>query len=236
MTGTGLTPADRAVRLVIYLTFADQGRPPSVAEMAAETGLAEAGVKDALRNLRDAHAIVPTTAGDAVRMAHPFSAAPMGFVVGADGRGPAGYSGDRMWWGGCAWDSFGIGAALGEPVTIRTSCPGCGRDLVVRAGPGQPPSRDLVVHIQREASHWWDDVVSTCSNIRLFCDPSHVESWARAGSHPVGQVIPSVTMWQLAQTWYGDRLDPDWSPRPAAAAQRLLEQCGLIGGFWRLAS
>jgi hypothetical protein len=235
VTGAGLSPADRAVRLVIYRAFADQGRPPSVAEMAAETGLAEAGVKDALRNLHDAHAIVLTPAGDAVRMAHPFSAAPMGYVVGADGRGPVGYAGDRMWWGGCAWDSFGIGAALGEPVVIRTRCPGCGRDLVVRAGPAQPPGQDLVVHIQREASRWWDDVVSTCSNIRLFCDPSHVESWAGAGSHPVGQVIPSVSMWQLAQTWYGDRLDPDWSPRPAAAAQRLLEQCGLSGRFWRLA-
>jgi hypothetical protein len=117
-----------------------------------------------------------------------------------------------MWWGGCAWDSFGIGAALGEPVVTRTRCPGCGRD-----------------------SRWWDDVVSTCSNIRLFCDPSHVESWARTGSHPVGEVIASDTMWQLAQTWYGDRLDPDWSPRPIAVAQRLLEQCGLSGGFWRLA-
>jgi hypothetical protein len=236
MTGTGLSAADRAVRLVIYRAFAGQGRPPSVTEMAAETDLAEAGVKDALRNLHDAHAIVLTPAGDAVRIAHPFSAAPMGFVVGADGRGPAGYSGDRMWWGGCAWDSFGIGAALGEPVVIRTRCPGCGRDLVVRAGPAQPPDRDLAVHIQREASRWWDDVVSTCSNIRLFCDPSHVESWAQAGPHPVGRVIPSASMWQLAQTWYGDRLDPDWSPRPVATAQRLLEECGLSGGFWRLPS
>ena len=234
MTGTGLTAAERVVRLAIYRAFAGQGRPPSVAEIAAETGLAEAGVKDAMRHLHDAHAIVLTPAGDAVRIAHPFSAAPMGFVVGADGTGAAGYAGDRMWWGGCAWDSFGIGAALGEPVVIRTHCPGCGRDLVLRAGPDQPPGQDLVVHIPREASRWWDDVVATCGNIRLFCDPSHVDAWARSGPHPVGQVIPAVTMWRLAQTWYGDRLDPGWSPRPAAAAQQLLERCGLVGDFWRL--
>jgi hypothetical protein len=43
-----------------------------------------------------------------------------------------------------------------------------------------------------------------------------------------------VTIWRLAQTWYGNRLDPDWSPRPTAAAQQLLDQCGLVGGFWRL--
>jgi len=132
MTGT-LADPDRAVRLATYRGFAGQGRPPSVAELAAETGLAETAVRAALRHLHDAHAIVLVPAGDAVRIAHPFSAAPMGFVVSAEGRGPAGYAGDRMWWGGCAWDSFGIGAALGEPVAIRTHCPGCAHPV-----PGQP--------------------------------------------------------------------------------------------------
>ena len=238
MTGT-LADPDRAVRLATYRGFAGQGRPPSVAELAAETGLDETAVRAALRHLHDAHAIVLVPAGDAVRIAHPFSAAPMGFVVSAEGRGPAGYAGDRMWWGGCAWDSFGIGAALGEPVAIRTHCPGCGRGLTVRAGPAQPPEPELVVRIPCPASRWWDDVVSTCANIRLFCDGSHVETWkqqetARHPSRPDGRIISAVTMWRLAQPWYGNRLDPDWSPRTAAAAQRLLTQAGLTGGFWQL--
>ena len=253
----------RAVRLAIYRGFAGRGGPPSVAELAAQTGLAETAVRSALHDLHDAHAIVLTPSGDAVRMAHPFSAAPMGFVVSAQGRGPTGYAGDRMWWGGCAWDSFGIGAALGEPVVIRTHCPGCGRNLTVRAGPAQPPGPDLVVHIPCPAGRWWDDVVSTCANIRLFCSTLHVEAWAqneaqreggarqeneearregeapedgevRAAPPPGGRVIPAITMWRLAQPWYGDRLDPDWSPRPAAAAHRLLAQAGLTGDFWQL--
>jgi hypothetical protein len=231
---TGLSPSDRAVRLAIYRAFADQGRPPSVAEIAEERNLAEAAVRAALQNLHDAHAIVLTPAGDAVRMAHPFSAAPMGFVVGADGRDQSGYAGDRLWWGGCGWDSFGIGAALHEPILIRTQCPGCGRVLEERAGPSAPPGLDLVVHIPRPARRWWDDVVATCTNIRFFCDPSHVDAWARSSPYPVGQVITSRTMWQLAQTWYADRLAPDWTPRPVAASQRLLGQCGLTGDFWQL--
>jgi Alkylmercury lyase len=46
-------------------------------------------------------------------MAHPFSAAPMAFVVS-----PADGHDDRRWWGGCAWDSFGISAALALDVLI----------------------------------------------------------------------------------------------------------------------
>jgi len=235
MTGTALTPDQAAVRLAVYHGFAGPGRPPSVAELAAQAGLTEAAVRAALQDLHDAHAIVLTRARDAVRMAHPFSAAPMGFVVRAEGPGPAGYDGDRMWWGGCAWDSFGIGAALGEPVEIRTRCPGCGGDLTAHAGPAQPPGPDLAVRIPREARRWWDDVVGTCASIRLFCDERHAEAWAaRAAPSPGGQVIPAITVWRLAQPWYGNRLDPDWSPRPVAAAQRLLEQVGLTGDFWRL--
>lgn len=248
-----LTPAEREVRLAIYRTFSGLGRPPSVAELAASAGRPAAAVRAALRALHDAHAIVLTPAGDAVRMAHPFSAAPMGFVVCADGAGPAGYAGDRMWWGGCAWDSFGIGAALREPVEIRTRCPGCGRELAVRAGPaqapghasapvpaprqgeGRAPAAELVVHIPVPARAWWDDVVATCGNIRLFCDQAHVGAWAGARPRrPVGRVMPAATMWRLAQLWYGDRLDPDWAPRPVAAAQELLRRCGLTGDFWRL--
>jgi hypothetical protein len=233
MTAT-LAARDRQVRLRIYRVFADQGRAPSVAELAAGTGLPERDVRSALKALHDAHAIVLTAGGDAVRMAHPFSAAPMGFVVSADGEAATGYAGDRMWWGGCAWDSFGIGATLGEPVVIRTLCPGCGSAVTVRAGQDRPPEQDLVVHVSRPASRWWDDVVAACTNIRLFCSPSHVQAWADAGQHPVGTVITSATMWRLAQPWYGNRLDPDWSPRPVAAAQEILERCGLTGEFWRL--
>ncbi len=41
-------------------------------------------------------------------------------------------------------------------------------------------------------------------------------------------------MWSLSQAWYGDRLDPDFSPRPPAAAQQLLTDAGLTDPFWQL--
>jgi hypothetical protein len=42
-------------------------------------------------------------------------------------------------------------------------------------------------------------------------------------------------MWELAKRWYGDRLAPDWQPRPPADAQAILDAVGLRAPFWRLA-
>jgi hypothetical protein len=158
----------------------------------------------------------PPSAGDAVRMAHPFSAAPMGFVV----RG-----GDRLWWGGCAWDSFGIVAALGEELEIETRCPGCGRELRYAAGPSTPPP-ELTVRLPRPAAEWWEDVVATCTDIRTFCSPEHAPSG--------GALVPAPIMWRLALTWYGNRLDPDYVPLSTERKRALLAELGLDGPFWRL--
>ncbi len=211
-----VTPEARAARAEIYTTFAREGRPPSPQELRETLGI-DPG--QALRELHDMHAIVLTPAGDGVRMAHPFSAWPMGFVLRA---------GDRFWWGGCAWDSFGIVAALRERLEILTVCPSCGRELRYSASHTEPPAEDYVVRLPRPAAEWWEDVVATCTNIRTFCSREHV---TRSGDDYVTDL---PTLWKLAQPWYGDRLDPDWQPHSREHNQSLLDSCGLTGPFWRL--
>jgi hypothetical protein len=41
-------------------------------------------------------------------------------------------------------------------------------------------------------------------------------------------------MWRLTRRWYGDRLDPMYSPPTREALQHLLGSVGLRAGFWRL--
>ncbi|GII89903.1 alkylmercury lyase family protein [Sinosporangium siamense] len=220
---------DWDVRQQVFTTFAEEGRAPSVAELAVQQGVDEHSIRDSLIRLHEAHAIVLTEYGDAIRMAHPFSATPMGFVVTAD----APYE-QRMWWGGCAWDSFGISAALKIDVTVDTRCPGCTTPLRLDVGPHQQPEPDLIAHIPKPAAQWWDDVVDTCNKIRLFCSTEHLKLWASQTDTPVGQAIPATTLWQLAQPWYGDRLNSGYRPRPLAESQALLTECGLTGDFWTL--
>src|SRR3954468_1785891 len=217
------SPAARAIRTHVFSTFAAEGRAPSPAELGVKLGLSGGEVESGLRELHDAHALVRTAAGDGIRMAHPFSAWPMGFVLS---------EGDRFWWGGCAWDSFGIMAALGRPLEVTTSCPACGATLRYSAPPDAPPG--LVVRLPRPAAEWWDDVVATCSNIRTFCSREHIGDWVERSGSPPGATVELEQLHRLAQPWYGDRLDPDWEPQTKEHRQRLLEECGLSGPFWRL--
>ena len=217
------------VRRVVYDTLAAEGRAPSVREIARRCGIPPDDAQHALGELAARHAVVLTADGDAIRMAHPFSAAPMGFVVtpldAADG---------RMWWGGCAWDSFGISAAVGVDVRIETSCPGCGARLDYTAEPTRAPDAELVVHFLVPAREWWSDVVHTCSHIRTFCGPAHVDAWCRDTGESRGEVVALADVWRLAQPWYGDRLAPDYAPRPVERSQQLLADVGLTGDFWQL--
>jgi hypothetical protein len=216
----------RRIRAAVFDTFAREGRPPSPHELVATLQLDDEQVLAGLRELHDAHAVVLTEAGDPIRMAHPFSAWPMGFVVRRR---------DRFWWGGCAWDSFGIMAALGTPLEILTSCPGCGRELRYEAAPDRPPAdHRLVARLPHAAAHWWDDVVATCTQIRTFCSLEHVETWREQTGAAQGATVQLAQLHQLALPWYGDRLDREWSPRSREHRQRLLEESGLTGPFWRL--
>jgi hypothetical protein len=213
------------LRQVVYRGFVAEGRPPTAAEAASRLGLSEEEVLAGWRELHDEHVLMLDAERTAIRMAHPFSAAPMHFVVA---------SAEQKWWGGCAWDSFGIMAALGRPVLVATTCLACERPLAVRADPERPPAAGYVAHLLVPAAHWWDDVVATCSTIRLACDPLHVRAWAWEHDERTGAVVDLVTLWRLATLWYGDRLRDDFRRRTPKDAATVFAGLGLTNPFWSM--
>jgi hypothetical protein len=46
----------------------------------------------------------------------------------------------------------------------------------------------------------------------------------------------AVTLNELARRWWSTRLEPEWRPRPTDESQRILDDVGLTGPFWRLAA
>lgn len=139
--------ADLELRRRTYAFFVQHGRAPA----AAELGVADE-VLAGWRRLDAEHAVVLSPAADELRMLNPFSVVPTAYRVRA---------GDRWWYGNCAWDAFGICAALRQDGRIETSCPDCGESLTVEVREGRPDEESLLFHCLVPAAQWWDDIVFT---------------------------------------------------------------------------
>jgi len=124
--------ADLELRRRTYAFFVQHGRAPA----AAELGVADEVLAD-WRRLDAEHAVVLSPAADELRMLNPFSVVPTAYRVRA---------GDRWWYGNCAWDAFGICAALRQDRRIETSCPDCGESLTVEVREGRPDEESLLFH------------------------------------------------------------------------------------------
>jgi hypothetical protein len=144
--------ADLELRNLTYRLFVELGRAPSVAEVAARSESTEQDVRSGWSRLHEAHALVLAPSGEELRMANPFSAVPTAHRVRAAG---------RSWYANCAWDAFGICAALHADGTIETSCPDCAAAIVVEVRNGRPDDVTLVFHCSVPAAQWWDDIVFT---------------------------------------------------------------------------
>jgi hypothetical protein len=140
------------VRASTYRLFVDLGRAPTVDEVADDCELAVDETLASWRALHDEHAIVLNSATAELRMANPFSAVPTAYRVLAR---------ERWWYANCAWDAFGICAALQVDGRIETSCPDCCGPLTVTVEGGRPDDESLLFHCLVPAASWWDDIVFT---------------------------------------------------------------------------
>jgi hypothetical protein len=143
---------DLELRNLTYRLLVELGRAPRAAKVAEAAGLARPEVTAAWRRLHEAHALVLEPGTDEIRMAAPFSAVPTPHRVEAAG---------RSWYGNCAWDAFGICAALHVDGRVETSCPDCGGPIAVEVRGERPDDDTLLFHCLVPAAHWWDDIVFT---------------------------------------------------------------------------
>lgn len=180
----------------------------------------------ALRRLAEQRHIV-LDRDDAILMAHPFAAVPLGFSV---------MGSSTLWWGGCSWDSFAIPHLVtSEPdVLVATRCPGCDAALSWVVGRDGPPRGEEVAHFLVPVAHMWDDVLHTCGHQRLFCSTDCVDRWLTDSHNERGYVMDLGTLWRLASHWYDGRLSLDYTRREPAQATEYFRSAGLSGPFWGL--
>ena len=147
-----MEPPDLHLRNLTYALFVANGRAPSAEEVARDAGMDTDDVHAGWRRLHDQHALVLSPETAEIRMANPFSAVPSAYRVRAGG---------RWWYANCAWDAFGVCAALQVDGVIETSCPDCAEPITVDVCDQAPGDRSLLFHCLVPAAHWWDDIVFT---------------------------------------------------------------------------
>jgi hypothetical protein len=68
---------------------------------------------------------------------------------------------DKLYFANCAWDAFGIAAALIRDADIESACPDCDEPLAFQIRDGKPLSQECVVHFAVPAAKWWRDIIYT---------------------------------------------------------------------------
>ncbi|HUF34258.1 MAG TPA: organomercurial lyase [Acidimicrobiales bacterium] len=148
MACCGIDDADIRLRNTTYALFVELGRAPRSDEVADIEQSTRAEVESGWRRLHEAHALVLHAGGD-IRMANPFSAVPTAYRV---------LAGERWWFANCAWDAFGVCAALQSDGDIESSCPDCGEAIRVEVRDQQPSDPSLLFHCLVPAVDWWNDI------------------------------------------------------------------------------
>jgi hypothetical protein len=142
---------DAAVRDAIYASVVEHGVAPLPDEIAAATGLDLAEVDAATRRLADAHVIVLQPGTTVLSWAPPFSLLPTPFRSCAAG---------ASWFAPCAWDAFGVFAAIGKDGSIEARCAWSGVSLTCGVRDARAYG-DAVVHLLVPAARFWDDIFFT---------------------------------------------------------------------------
>ena len=141
-----------SVKLAVYRTTAESGRPPSLETVAQKVAASPAAVRLAYRALRTERLLLLEDDGVTIRMAPPFSGVATQHRVAVDG---------IEYYANCAWDALGIPAALHRPGLVHSRCEQSLEPLRLPVGVDGPEPSTWLFHCLVPAAKWWDDLVFT---------------------------------------------------------------------------
>lgn len=206
-------------------SLVDRCSIPSNEELRERLACSERELDLAFKQLADEHGVVLHPNSTRVWAIHPFSLAPTPFLV---------ESGQKKWWGNCAWCSLGIATLVDEPCVITTTLGAEGEQVQMTVQNDQVKPSKFVVHFPIPMTRAWDNVVYTCSNMLLFKDEQHVSEWSERHQSALGDIQPVTKVLELAKRWYGEHLQPDWRKKSISEARIIFQDLGLNHPVWSL--
>lgn len=145
---------DRDVRVMIAECIRDRGAVPSLAEVASRVAFSESDTAASFGRLAAARVMILRPGTTEILSFNPFASGTTDFQVRAGG---------RDWTALCAWDAFGVAAALRTDGVVLGQCADvCGVPLEVRLAGDAIGSLDgVVMQFALPAREWWKDIVFT---------------------------------------------------------------------------
>jgi alkylmercury lyase-like protein len=143
---------DVALRSAVYRRFANTGRSPTIDDLREAVDVSAEDVREAYRRLYAKRMLVPAGDFASIRMAPPFSGVPTQHCVTVN---------DTNYFANCAWDAYGVVAALGGTGEIVSRCEQTLEPLVQHLTPKGPPPSKWCFHCVVPAADWWNDIVFT---------------------------------------------------------------------------
>lgn len=140
------------IRAFVYHHFGETTRPPRVDEAATRFALTHEQAAAAYEELHQRHAMFLKPGTHQILMANPFSGVETPFQVHAD---------NKTYFANCAWDSFGIPAALHADAEIEAACAQSGGRIHLMVQGQRVRGDDPLVHFLVPFENWYNDLVST---------------------------------------------------------------------------
>ena len=141
----------RTVRDAIYAAIVETGAAPAAGDVARAHDREARAVEQTYRALAASHVIVLQPDTLDIWSAPPFSAVRTAFRVNV---------GRARRYAPCAWDAFGIPAALKADAIIEGRCAWSGEPIPCGVERGRAYG-DGIIHLLVAAAHFWDDIVYT---------------------------------------------------------------------------
>jgi alkylmercury lyase len=185
---------DRAVTAFQRQAFAAllAGEAPSVAGVAEAASRDTAGVAEAVSWL-EAHGRLERD-GDMLVGAHGLTRRPTAHAL---------VIGEQKLHTWCAYDAVAIPVAIGVTARAATTCPTCGRELVVDIAEGHL-SDDAVPVLWMPLGPCENVMEDFCVHANLFCGPEHLDAWRHAAGDPPGEVVALARVPALARSAWAD--------------------------------
>ena len=144
---------DTSVKMNVYEMVARTTRMPTSIDVALAIGSSMADVEQAFQRLSEKRLLVLEPGSlSRIRMAPPFSGIETQHRVKIEG---------KIYFANCAWDAFGIAAALKRDADIESICADCGEPLTFQVREGKSLSQECMAHFAVPAAQWWQDIIYT---------------------------------------------------------------------------